>query len=84
MKQIIAVIFLVFVVIIGMNYVSYLDPNNQKILDVDFDEILSNGSDTFEMNISSEISVEDIDNALFGTWSGVINYEVAIQNAPSR
>lgn len=29
MKQIIAVIFLVFVVIIGMNYVTYLDPNNK-------------------------------------------------------
>ena len=63
MKQIIAVIFLVFVVIIGMNYVSYLDPNNQnqQVEETLSDNITSDGDtestidEIVKVNITGEI-----------------------------
>lgn len=52
----------------------------EKILDVTFDGILQNGDNRTSVLVSKDISVGDISNALFGTWTGVITYNVSMKN----
>lgn len=47
-----------------------------KELTVTFDGIELGGSNTAAVSAEATISVADIENALFGTWSGTINYDV--------
>lgn len=47
-----------------------------KDLTVTFNGIDAAGSNTEAMNISEDISVGAITNALFGTWNGTITYTV--------
>ena len=61
MKQIIAVIFLVFVVIIGMNYVSYLDPNNQN------QQVEETLSDNITSDSDTESTIDEIVKVKTGT-----------------
>ena len=49
-----------------------------KTLNVTFDGINQAGNDTVAQTVTKDISVGNISNALFGTWSGVITYNVSM------
>ncbi len=49
---------------------------DQKVLDVTFAGIEKAGDNTATVIATEAVSVADIDNALFGTWSGKFNYNV--------
>ena len=51
---------------------------DQKVLDVTFAGISEKGSNTTSQTFTETVSVGDITNALFGTWSGKFNYNVEI------
>lgn len=53
---------------------------NKKTLDVTFDGIDEVGDNTKAIEVTETISVAEIQNALFGTWSGLINYSVAMND----
>lgn len=53
---------------------------DQKVLDVTFAGIVKAGSNTAAVSDSAELSIANIENALFGTWSGLIEYDVEMQN----
>ena len=50
--------------------------SDQKVLDITFLGINEAGSDTAKQTFTETVSVESIENALFGTWSGKFNYNV--------
>ena len=52
-----------------------------KTLAVTFDGIEVTGDNTVGVSETKTISVADISDALFGTWSGVISYTVSMGNA---
>lgn len=54
--------------------------SGDKTLAITFDGIDQVGSNTEAMNVSEDITVESITNALFGTWSGTFNYTVAMSD----
>ena len=58
-----------------------INANDQKVLDVDFDDITMNGDNTKAVSATADIAVADIEDALFGTWSGTIVYNVEAQDA---
>ena len=49
---------------------------DQKVLDVTFAGIEKAGDNTQTVQAVEAVSVSDISNALFGTWSGKFNYNV--------
>ena len=49
---------------------------DQKVLDITFDGISEAGSNTGSQTFTESVSVADIQNALFGKWSGKFNYNV--------
>ena len=49
---------------------------DEKVLDVTFSGLSLAGSNTAEVTATAKISIEAIENALFGTWSGTIEYKV--------
>lgn len=52
--------------------------NGQSIdVGVTFDDINQRGNDISVMNITKDISLEDV-SATFGTWTGVIEYDVEV------
>jgi len=51
---------------------------DQKVLNVHFDGISEAGSNTGSQTFTQGISVDNITDALFGTWSGKFNYNVEI------
>ena len=51
-----------------------------KTLDVTFEGINQAGSDTVSQTVTKNISVANITNALFGTWSGTIVYNVSMDD----
>ena len=51
-----------------------------KTLDVTFDGINQAGNDTVAQTVTKDISVGNISNALFGTWTGIITYNVSIED----
>ena len=52
-----------------------------KTLAVTFDGIEVTGDNTVGVSETKTITVADITDALFGTWSGVISYTVSMGNA---
>lgn len=50
-----------------------------KVLDVEFDGISQAGDNTNSILVNATISVEQITNALFGTWEGTIVYSVTTE-----
>lgn len=50
-----------------------------KSLAVTFDDISQIGDNTKTVSVSKSISVADISNVLFGTWGGVITYNVSAE-----
>ncbi len=55
---------------------------DQKVLNVNFNGISEAGSNTGSQTFTEGVSVDDITNALFGTWSGRFNYNVNIADVP--
>lgn len=55
--------------------------SDQKVLDVTFLGISKAGNDTTAQTFTETVSVADIENALFGTWSGKFNYNVDASDA---
>ena len=53
---------------------------DQKVLNVHFDGISEAGSNIGSQTFTEVVSVDDITNALFGTWSGKFNYNVEINS----
>lgn len=51
-----------------------------KTLDISFNNLEVVGDNTSPILVEEGISVEDIENALFGTWSGKFNYYVRIDD----
>lgn len=49
---------------------------DQKVLDVTFAGIEKAGDNTATVTATEAVSVANIENALFGTWSGKFNYNV--------
>ena len=55
---------------------------DQKVLDVTFtDGLVVAGSNTVEVTGEKDITIADIEDALFGTWSGTFNYTAGIVDA---
>ena len=53
---------------------------DQKDLDVEFNGITLVGSNTAAVSDTKVVSVDEIENALFGTWSGAFEYSVEMVN----
>lgn len=52
--------------------------SDQKVLDITFIGISKAGNDTTAQTFTESVSVEGIENALFGTWNGKFNYNVSV------
>ena len=52
----------------------------QKTLALSFEGLDETGDNTVENHLSASISVEGIDNALFGTWSGNVEFSVSMED----
>ena len=57
-----------------------IDSSNKKDLDVEFSGITLVGDNTAAVSDTKAISVDEIENALFGTWSGAFEYNVEMQD----
>jgi hypothetical protein len=57
-----------------------INANDTKVLDVTFAGIELAGSNTEAVEATEELSIEDIADALFGTWTGHIDYEVEMSD----
>ena len=53
---------------------------SEKELAVTFDGISECGDNTTEKTYTGTIEVEDIENALFGTWAGAVEYTVSVKD----
>ena len=53
---------------------------NDKVLNITFDGISQVGDNERSQPVTKEISLKDITDALFGTWSGTANYRVSVAN----
>ena len=58
-----------------------INSSDTKTLAVTFDGIEVTGDNTVGVSETKTITVADITDALFGTWSGVISYTVSMGNA---
>ena len=50
-------------------------------LTVTFDGISETGSNTTENSVSSEISIQDMNDVIFGSWTGTFTYTISVTNA---
>jgi len=62
-----------------IDLVNSINPADKKTLAVTFDGIGKRGSNTEALTVTEQISVADIENALFGTWDGLIEYNAEIE-----
>ena len=53
---------------------------DQKVLDVTFAGIELTGSNTESVSDTTQVAVANITDAIFGTWSGTFNYNVAMSD----
>ena len=53
---------------------------DQKVLDVTFAGIELTGSNTESVSDTKQVAVANITDAIFGTWSGTLNYNVAMSD----
>lgn len=58
-----------------------INANDTKTLDIGFDGIELAGSNTAAVSATEAVGVADIENALFGTWSGTFYYDVEMVDA---
>lgn len=57
-----------------------LKAEDQKVLNVNFDEFILAGDNEVEVEKTATISVEQITEALFGEWTGTINYTIGLES----
>lgn len=57
---------------------------DQKVLAVTFAGIVKAGSNTVAVSATEDLTVADISDALFGVWSGTIEYSVEMQNVATN
>lgn len=57
--------------------------NGEKELSIEFEDINQVGNNTNLIEVEKEINVEQIENALFGTWSGQIDYNIVMKKLES-
>ena len=50
-------------------------------LAVTFDGISETGSNTSENSASAEVSVQDMNDVIFGSWTGTFTYTISVTNA---
>ncbi len=60
--------------------INSINTSDTKTLDVYFDGIAEQGDNTRAQTFTQSVSVQTIKNALFGTWNGRFNYNVATSN----
>jgi len=53
----------------------------EKELDITFDGVSEVGDNTVENTVTANISMEMIEDAMFGTWSGNIEFSVSVEDA---
>jgi hypothetical protein len=53
---------------------------DEKVLDITFAGIEKDGDNNIERTYSENLAVADIEDALFGTWSGKIVYTVGMED----
>lgn len=58
-----------------------INPADTKTLGVTFAGIAKTGDNTVAVSDTKTISVDNITDALFGTWTGTISYTVSMGNA---
>ena len=57
-----------------------INPKDTKTLNIDFNGIEQTGDNCSEILTRGTIQVENISNALFGTWTGTITYDISIRD----
>lgn len=57
-----------------------INANDKKVLTVSFAGIAEAGSNTTKQTFTETVSVSEINNALFGVWSGHFNYNVETES----
>ena len=57
-----------------------INPKDTKTLNIDFNSIEKAGDNCSEILTEGTIQVEDISDALFGTWTGTITYDILIED----
>ena len=57
-----------------------INPKDTKTLNIDFNGIELAGDNCSEILTRGSIQVENISNALFGTWTGTITYDISIRD----
>lgn len=62
-----------------IDMVNSINPHDKKVLAVTFNDIGQRGNNKTSVTTTEEISVANIQNALFGTWSGLIEYNAEIE-----
>lgn len=55
-----------------------INNSETKQLSITFDNLSVAGSNTSQVESQANIAIDDIENALFGTWSGIFYYDVEI------
>ena len=58
--------------------VNSINSANTKVLNIEFNGISKAGNNKAPQSFTEPIDVADIENALFGTWSGVFEYQAEI------
>ena len=62
----------------NVTLINNLNSTDQKVLDVEFPGIELVGSNTAAVSDTKEVSVSNIEDALFGKWIGVFEYQVEL------
>lgn len=57
-----------------------ISDESTRDLNVAFDAISERGSNTTQMNCSSDISVQEMNDVIFGTWRGTITYSISVSD----
>lgn len=55
--------------------------SSTKVLDISFNGISQAGDNTKSISVSETISIDTIENALFGVWSGEFYYNVSVKDS---
>ena len=56
------------------------DDRSTRDLNVSFESISERGSNTEQMHCTSEISVQEMNDVIFGLWSGTITYTISVSD----
>ena len=60
--------------------VTMTNSGSTRDLVVEFDSISESGSNTEQMHCTTDISVQAMDDVIFGLWSGTITYTISVSD----